>query len=92
MRIGDSFYRIDDDLPVTADNSPTPAYAQLGAENSLWVALLEKAHAVHRRQNRYASLINPILYSGSETRSSRSISGRLIQAVCRGRQAVFAAA
>ncbi|MEO6437459.1 MAG: C2 family cysteine protease, partial [Tepidisphaeraceae bacterium] len=63
------YYRIDDDLPTldwtfgddglpTADtNNPTPAFAGLGAEGSLWVALIEKAFAFYRRgEGTYASL------------------------------------
>lgn len=57
VRLGDSFYRVDDDLPVVTRGDTTPAYAQLGAENSMWVSLVEKAFAHHRRgDNRYASI------------------------------------
>ena len=47
VHLGDKFYRVDNDLPVTSSTSTTPAYAQLGAENSMWVAVVEKAFAHH---------------------------------------------
>ncbi len=57
VRLGNSFYRVDDDLPVTSSFALNPAYAQLGAQNSMWVALYEKAFAHFRRgQNSYASI------------------------------------
>jgi hypothetical protein len=43
---GRCFVRIDADLPVY--NNGVPAYAALGDQDSLWVALMEKAHAVVR--------------------------------------------
>ena len=51
------FYRVDNDLAVTSSTSVTPAYAKLGSENSLWVAVAEKAYAFHRKlQGSYASI------------------------------------
>lgn len=41
-----TYYRVDADLPVLA--AETPAYAGLGRDRSLWVALLEKAFALDR--------------------------------------------
>ncbi len=42
VRLGDEFYRVDADLPVSY--SPVvPKYAGLGREDSLWAALVEKA-------------------------------------------------
>jgi hypothetical protein len=58
VRLGNNFYRVDDDLPVTSLSSTTPAYAQWGAEGSIWVAIMEKAYAHYRRgANSYASLV-----------------------------------
>lgn len=51
-----NFLRVDDDLATFA-NSTTPAYADLGAQNSLWVAIMEKAFAYFRTgESTYASL------------------------------------
>ncbi len=47
VHLGDKFYRVDNDLPVTSSTPTTLAYAQLGAENSMWVAVVEKAFAHH---------------------------------------------
>jgi hypothetical protein len=50
------FYRVDNDLAVFA-GSTTPAYAKLGQQNSMWVAVAEKAYTHHRRQQgSYASI------------------------------------
>ena len=50
------FYRVDNDLPVYK-NSSTLAYARLGAESSVWVAVAEKAYAHFRRsQSTYNSI------------------------------------
>lgn len=57
VRYGSNFYRVDNDLPVTSAASTTPAYAGLGAGNSLWVAIAEKAFTHYRSTaNSYASL------------------------------------
>jgi Ca2+-binding RTX toxin-like protein len=40
------FYRVDADLPVNPDG--TPYYAKLGNGGALWVAIMEKAFALHR--------------------------------------------
>jgi hypothetical protein len=56
VRLGNNFYRVDNDLPVNVGGSTT-AYASLGAQNSMWVAIYEKAFAHYRRgQNSYASI------------------------------------
>jgi hypothetical protein len=56
VRLGDNFYRVDNDLPVRT-NSNTPVYAGLGAEGSMWVAIMEKAYAFHRTiYDSYSSL------------------------------------
>jgi hypothetical protein len=52
---GDVFVRVDGNLPV--DGNGDPAYAQLGAQKSSWVAIYEKAYAIYRLGNSdYASL------------------------------------
>jgi hypothetical protein len=57
VRLGNNFYREDGDLPVT--KSGTPAFANLGAGNSLWVAVVEKAFAHYRTSAAtYESLSN----------------------------------
>ena len=49
-------YRVDNDLAVTG-SSTTPAYAKLGAQNSMWVAVIEKAFAHYRTgSNNFASI------------------------------------
>jgi len=54
VRYGDSFYRVDNDLPVAGT---TLAYAQLGSQDALWVAIAEKAFAYYRTgANSYSSL------------------------------------
>lgn len=56
VRLGNSFYRVDDDLPVSG-TSESPAYAGLGRENSMWVAIVEKAFTHYRTgANSYASI------------------------------------
>lgn len=60
VRLGNSFYRVDNDLPVDSLNSTTPSYAKLGrsgAAQSMWVAIYEKAFAFYRSTARsYASI------------------------------------
>lgn len=57
VRMGDSFYRVDADLAVQTSTSTTPAYASLGKQNSMWVAIYEKAWAHYRRgANTFASI------------------------------------
>jgi hypothetical protein len=52
--LGNSFYRVDNDLPASGNQ---PAFAKLGRENSMWVAIYEKAFAHFRRgQNSYDSI------------------------------------
>ncbi|MCG6155128.1 C2 family cysteine protease [Rubinisphaera margarita] len=56
VRYGNSFYRVDNRLAVDSGSS-TPAYAGLGAQGSMWVAVAEKAWAHYRTgQNSYASI------------------------------------
>lgn len=65
VRLGNKFFRVDDDLPalpVTSGNyvfrpRPKPAAAKLGAEDSMWVAIVEKAYVQYRsKANSYSSL------------------------------------
>jgi Ca2+-binding RTX toxin-like protein len=57
VRLGNGFYRVDADLPVNSGGT-TPAYAKLGAERSMWVAIVEKAYSIYRTgQSNYASLV-----------------------------------
>jgi Ca2+-binding RTX toxin-like protein len=51
VRLGNVFYRVDADLPVYSAADAAPAYAGLGAEGSLWVAVVEKAYAQYRIAN-----------------------------------------
>jgi hypothetical protein len=55
--LGSSFYRVDADLPTWSAASTDQLYAGLGHDNSLWVAIIEKAYAHYRTgANTYASL------------------------------------
>lgn len=51
VRLGKNFYRVDADLPAASPNSTDTAYAALGADRSLWVAIVEKAYAHYRTAN-----------------------------------------
>ncbi len=54
---GSSYYRVDADLPTGSASSWTPTYAGLGVDDSLWVAIVEKAYAFHEEgTNTYSSL------------------------------------
>ena len=57
VRLGNNFYRVDNDLPVDSASSTHPVYADLGAQNSMWPAIVEKAYAFYRTgANSYASI------------------------------------
>src|SRR4029079_16701818 len=57
VRLGSSFYRVDGALPAASLASTNPSYAGLGAQGSLWAAIVEKAYAHYRTgANSYASL------------------------------------
>jgi hypothetical protein len=57
VALGAKFYRVDNDLQVVGAGSAVPAFAQLGAQNSMWVAIMEKAYAHFRTgANTYQSL------------------------------------
>lgn len=47
IRLGTSYYRVDAWLPSTGNDGDQPIYAQLGPQDSLWVAIAEKALAYH---------------------------------------------
>lgn len=57
VRLGNQFYRVDNDLPVHNASSTSPAYAGFGAQGSMWVTIAEKAFAHYRTgANSYASI------------------------------------
>lgn len=56
VRLGTSFYRVDNYLPATSSTSTTPVYASFGSQSSMWAAIAEKAFAHHTGANSYASL------------------------------------
>ena len=59
VKLGGSYYRVDGDLPTGGFwQGYSLTNAQTGAEKSLWVPIVEKAYAFHRKEgaNTYASL------------------------------------
>src|SRR4029434_10803111 len=57
VHLGTKFYRVDADLAVANSSSTSPVYAKLGAQNSMWVAVAEKAYAHYRTgANSFASI------------------------------------
>lgn len=57
VKLGSKFYRVDADLPTWSAGSTDQMYAGLGQEDSLWVAIVEKAYAHFRTgANTFASL------------------------------------
>ena len=57
VRLGNNFYRVDNDLPVDSASSTHPVYADLGAQNSMWAAIVEKSYAFYRTgANSYSSI------------------------------------
>ena len=63
------FFRVDTDLPVTLDNSAVPQFAKLGDDNSLWVALVEKAWATDK-SNDYLQLESNVFDPASQVGTS----------------------
>jgi hypothetical protein len=61
----DEYFRVDTDLPVTLADPTTPQFAHLGAGDSLWVALVEKAWATDKEKD-YQNLESPIFNPLSE--------------------------
>jgi hypothetical protein len=52
-----SFYRVDNDLATYSWSTTTPTYAKLGQNNSMWVAIMEKAFTFYRQgTGTYASI------------------------------------
>src|SRR6185312_11532202 len=60
VRLGNNFYRVDNELPVAnlanGAVSSNLTNAGLGAQNSMWAAIVEKAYAHYRGSNTYASV------------------------------------
>ncbi len=57
VRLGSRFYRVDADLSTWSASSTDQRFAGLGTENSLWVAIVEKAYTHHRTgANTYNSI------------------------------------
>jgi hypothetical protein len=54
----DRFYRVDDDLPVKVAGNTFLEYTAVGVDNSMWVAIMEKAYTHHRvpGANSYGSI------------------------------------
>jgi len=83
VRLGDKFYRVDNDLPVEFADDDRPAYAQvynkIDETNSMWAAVVEKAFAHYRRgENSYASIewgngTEPHKAFGSTSSGSKSV-------------------
>ena len=46
LKLGNNFYRVDAILPLKAGSTVQPNYANLGFENSIWVAIAEKGIAM----------------------------------------------
>src|SRR5262249_49782025 len=57
----DQYFRVDANLAV--DSTGSPVYAKLGRQNSLWVALLEKAWTVAKDMTNSAALSNDPNYA-----------------------------
>lgn len=61
VRLNGTYVRVDNDLPVTQLDLTNPAFARLGADDSVWVAVLEKTFATITSTTApsYAFLENP---------------------------------
>jgi len=46
--LGSRFFRVDNDLPVSQNGNTFTEYTAVGIENSVWVAIMEKAYAHFR--------------------------------------------
>jgi hypothetical protein len=55
---GTQYYRVDNELPVASAGNTFLEYTAVGLENSVWVAVMEKAYTHHRvpGANSYASI------------------------------------
>lgn len=79
VRLGNNFYRVDNDLPVWRNYPTDLAYAGLGAANSMWVALVEKAFAWYRTsKGTYASIEYGNGWEGNRAFGSTSYDSRPI--------------
>jgi len=52
------YYRVDNDLAVFSKTSTTPAYAALGQDDAMWVAIAEKAYTFFRSNKGTYTSIN----------------------------------
>ena len=52
------YYRVDNDLAVLSKTSNTPAYADLGRQDAMWVAIAEKAYTFFRSNKGTYTSIN----------------------------------
>ena len=69
VALGNSFYRVDADLPTRSAQSKDLTYAKFGLSGSMWVPIVEKAYAHFRTgANTYESL-----NGGWASRSSRRL-------------------
>lgn len=68
VRFNGTFYRVDNRFPVSQFGSTLPTYAGVGAQNSLWVAVIEKAAATGTStQNASYLLIDNTFVAGGIT-------------------------
>lgn len=66
VKLGDQFYRVDNDLPVAHSGNTVLQYTAFGREGSIWVAIFEKAYTHYRAafQPTYGNT-NPVNTYGS---------------------------
>lgn len=67
VKLGDSYYRVDDQLPVNTYGSTTTAYALTGVQNSMWVPIVEKAFAYYGSPVNAPNFINLVAVNGGVT-------------------------
>jgi hypothetical protein len=58
VKLGSDYYRVDDKLPVNLYGETFTAYASLGAQNSIWVPIVEKAFAYFASQGELPNYAN----------------------------------
>ena len=81
VELGGKFYRVDGDLPTVSAASNTLKFAGLGQQDSIWVAIVEKAYAFFRTgAGTYASVAGGWADTafeaiGSSGRVSKSFTG-----------------
>jgi hypothetical protein len=81
VRLGNSYYRVDNELSIwNAQNGASAnnlRYAKLGSQNSMWVAVVEKAFAHYRKgTNSYASINGGYLHEANAAFRSTSIGSK----------------